>query len=261
VTPSRPERAKALMTRIHSIVFEHHEAEPLAMPPADSEVLYLYARLRSLLQAIRILLDNRLPAEAVILHRELFFDSLHLVEIAARGDDRVELLLGMMNKSLTEFVHFERTAQSLGFRTKEVVDVIEQRVIQRRREIDEYRARVGAGPDRRFPDKRALATEQDRLDELLDFELAHRFVHVAEIAVASRAIKDGEVLGLHLYEPDDDAIAAVAAGVMKAALHGHRAAASIFGWTETSSEEINELLSEIDTLFPPGFPDSIGGAE
>lgn len=248
-------RSKELMRRVREIVLGHHEGEVMQMAPVDAYVLMMYSRIRSLLEGVCVLLNARLPEEAIILGREMFTDSLHLMEIASRGADRPSLILGLVSKTLTEIENLERKALGLGERDERHVRGVLAHVAKRRKEIDGYRRRHGIGQLEKLSQEKQLAKEHGRLGEYLDFEFAHRMVHVAEIAQAGRTFKrDTEVLGIYLRNPDDDSLVAASAFVMTSALHAHKAVASIFAWTETLPEEIDQLLEEIRELLPAELP-------
>ena len=255
---SRPDKAKALMGKVRSILMDHHEGTIMEIAPPDANVLIVYSRIRSLLTGVTVLLDARLAEEAVILAREMFSDSLKLMAIAARGGDRESLVLGMINDSITDLENLERQDASLRPERQEERRRVAEIIAERRRQVDAYRQRRGIGKLERFGHEYQLARDLGRLDEYLDFELAHRFVHSATIAQAGRMKKQGDVVGVHLHNPSDDLVAAAAAFAMTSALHAHKAAASIFEWTETAPEDVDALLGEIAGLFPAVLPEASG---
>lgn len=248
---TRPERSKELMRRVREILLGHHEGEVMETTLVDAHVLMMYSRIRSLLEGVCVLLDARLPEEAIILGREMFTDSLHLMEIASRGPDRARLILRLANDTLTEMENLERQALSLRMRNKGHVEKVLDYVAKERKKIEGYRLRHGIGPPESLRHEKQLATDHGRLDEYLDFQFAHRMVHRAHMAQAGRTRRrDAEVVGIYLRNPDDDFIAAVSAFVMTSALHAHKAVASIFAWTETQPQDIDGLVAEIEQLFP-----------
>jgi hypothetical protein len=244
-------QSKELMQRVRKMVLGHHEGEVIETTPVGWHVLMMYSRIRSLLEGACILLDARLPEEAIILGRQMFTDSLYLMEAARREPDRAALILGLANDTLTELENLERQALSLGLRDKSHVEGVLDRVRKRRKQIDGYRERHGIGRFERFRDEKQLAKDHGRLDEYLDFQFAHRMVHRADVAQAGRTRRRGkEVVGIYLRNPDDDFHAAVSTFIMSSAVYAHKAAASIFGWMETSAEEMDQVLAEIEQLFP-----------
>jgi hypothetical protein len=251
---TRLERSKELMRRVREIVLGHHEGEVVEMTPVDAYVLMMYSRIRSLLQGVCVLLNDRLPEEAIILGREMFTDSLNLMEIASREADRASLILGLISGDCSEWEKLDCQALSLGERDESDVRVHEH-VAKRRKEIEGYRQRHGIGPLKTLRQEKQLAKNHGRLGEYLDFVFAHRMVHRPGIAQAGRTLKrDTEVLAVHLRNPDPDSLAAASPFVMTSALHAHKAVASIFAWTETLPEEIDRLLEEIRELLPAELP-------
>jgi len=247
---TRLKQSHELMRRVREIVLGHHEGEVVERTPIEYHVLIFYSRIRSLLEGACVLLDARLPEEVVILGREMFTDSLRLMEMASRESDRESLILGLVNRSLTEWENLQREALSLGVSDKREVATVLGLVAKRRKEIDAYRERHGIGQLKTFPKEKQLAKVHGRLGEYLDYAFAHRMVHRADMAQAGRILKIGDVRAISLRNPDDDSMVAASAFVMTSALHAHKAVASIFAWTETKPEEIDRLLAEIDRLFP-----------
>ena len=172
---TRLEQSKKFMRRIQEILLRH-EGQFVQTTPIDAYVLITYWRIVSLLQGVRLLLGARLPEEAFILSRQMFTDSLQLMEIARRGPDRASLILGELNRTLTEWEDLERQALSLGDRDESDVRVLEH-VAKKRKEIEGVRRRKGIGQLGRFRSEKQLATDHGRLDEYIDFEFAHRIVH------------------------------------------------------------------------------------
>lgn len=243
------------MGRVREIVLGHHEGEVIQTTPVAAHVLVMYSRIRSLLEGVCVLLDARLPEEATILGREMFTDSLYLMEIARREADREALILGLVSKTLIEIENLERQALSLGESDERHVSKVLEHVAKRREKIDDYRRRHGIGGLKTLRHEKQLAKQHGRLGEYLDFEYAHRMVHVAEIAQVGRTRRTNtEVVGIYLRNPDEDFVAAASGFVMTSALHAHKAVASIFGWTETVPEEIDRLLEEIRELSPAELP-------
>lgn len=244
------------MRRVREIVLGH-EGEVMKVTGLDAYVVMMYSRIRSLLQGVYVLLNDRLPEEATILGREMFTDSLYLMEIASREADRASLILGLRNRTLTEMEKLERQARSLGERDEPDVRVLEH-VAKGRKNIEACRQRHGIGELGTLRDQKQLARDHGRLGEYLDFQYAHRMVHVAEIAQVGRTRRrDTEVVGMYLRNADPDFRAAVSAFAMTSALHAHKAVASILAWTEIPPEEIDGLLEEIRELFAaePPSPD------
>jgi hypothetical protein len=243
------QRSQELFRRVRAVLLDHHEGEVSEMPPGDGQILVMYSRVRSLLEGVRVLLDARLPEEAIILGRELFTDSLHLMELAHRGDDRAALLLGMANRALTQIDNMEQQALALGMRSAEQVEAVLEQVKHQRKRIEDYRQRNSLGQFAKFPHEKQLATTLGRLGEYMDFELANLYVHEPVMAQSGRTIKAGDVVGIHLHNPDDEALVVAAAFAMVSVLHAHKAVASVLGWTEISPDEIDSLLAEVEGQF------------
>jgi hypothetical protein len=245
------EQSKELMRRVREIVLGHHVGVVIETTPADARVLRMYWRIASLLEGACLLLDARLPEEAIMLGREMFTDSLHLMEIASRGPNRAPLILGLASKALGELENLGRQARSLGVENQRGMEEIQDHVAKERKKIEGYRLRHGIGALETLRHEKQLATEHGRLGEYLDFEFAHRMVHVPDIAQAGRTRKrDAEVVEFQLRNPDDEFIARVSAFIMQSALHAHKAVASVFDWTDPSREDIDRVLTEIEQLFP-----------
>lgn len=250
---TRLQQSKEFMRRVREIVLGHHEGEVMQITPVDADILVRYSRVRSLLDGVCVLLGRRLAAEAIILGRELFSDSLHLMEFASLGPSRASLVLGMVSQTLTEVENLERQALSHGVIDEKQLKTGLDILAKRRKKIEGYQRRHGISRLRRPRDEKQLARDHGRLDEYVDFKLAHLMVHRPDVAQAGRMLKtDDDVLGIHLRNPDDDFIAAVSAWIMASALQAHIAVASIFGWTEPSQDEIARLLTGINELGASG---------
>lgn len=213
----------------------------------DHYVLNMYSRIRSLLEGVGVLLEAQLPEEAIHLSRQMFSDSLYLMEIAREGPNRAALILGAILQSLNEIENLERQALSLRVHEERDVERTREHLRDRRRQIEAYRARHGIGRLKTFPDEKQLATSHKRLEEYIDFQFAHRVIHRADIAQFARSKRSHQgFVQISLRNPDQDWFANVAAFAMRCALHAHAAVASIFGWTETPAQQIEQLLTDVE---------------
>jgi hypothetical protein len=243
------------MARVQAILFGPHDGQVVEIPTADAYILSMYARSRSLLHGVSVLLDAGMPEEAMILARELFSDSLILKAIAGAGEARGALLLGMRNDGLTDLQNLERQALNLGLRSEQHFNEVGDMIAAERAKVERYRVRNGIAGYGKLPDEKQLAKSQGRVGEYLDYQFAHRMVHRADFAQAMRTTRgDDDIVRVFLQTPDPEFAPNVAAVAMTAALHAHLGAAAVFGWAETSVAEIDELLRQIDDEFGSTLP-------
>ena len=244
-------RSQGLMRRVREIVLDHHEGEVMEIPPVYKAILQLYSRIRSLLEGTCLLLDGRLPEEAIILGREMFSDSLYLMKLAKCESDRAALILELLNEVLAKWESLERQELSIKGLDRGNDTIIRDFVSKGRKEIEAYKQREEISERKRFGSKKQLAREYGRLDEFMDFEFANAVVHQAIIAEqVGRTSMTGDVQTISLRNLDDASLVGASGFVMKSALYAHKAVASIFAWTESQPEEIERLLAEIDALLP-----------
>jgi hypothetical protein len=257
---TRAERIQELASQASRMVISHGD-EVFDLSPIDAPILVMYGRIRSLTHAINILLARDLPEEAVILGRELFTDSLQLAELARQDPPgRAALVLGMANGTLTEWENMEREAASLDPQHQTPTAMVEA-IAARRKNIQAGMERFGVERLHRFPHEKQLARDNDRLDDLMDFQLSHRLIHRADMAQEPRTRKVEDVLGIYLANADQEWKASVAAFAAQSGLHAFRAAAAIFNWTEPGPTEASELLVHLTELAEDDHRDEADEAE
>jgi hypothetical protein len=238
------ERLKEVTARALKVAMSHGDEE-FEVSPIDFMMLTMFGRVRSLLQAVNILLGRNLPEEAMILGRELFTDSLQLAELARHDvQGRAALILGVANQSLTEWEQMESTARSID-PDHETPPAMTKEIAARRRNIQAGMSRFGLAKLRRFPHEKQLATTNGRLDDFMDFELSHRFVHRADMAQVPRTKKVKDSVGIHLGNRDEEWKARVGAFAAQSALHAFVAAATILGWSDPGPEDARRLLEQL----------------
>jgi hypothetical protein len=251
---TRAERLDELSSKAFEMAMSHADEE-VELSPIDGKIFVMYGRAMSLLRGVKALLEADLPEEAVILGREIFTDSLQLAELASQDlHGRATLVLGLANSELTEWENMEREAASLepGYETPAAMT---EAIAWRRTGIQQGMERFGVERLRGFAHEKQLAKQHDRLDDLMDFQLAHRLVHRADMAQGFRTRKVEDRLGVYLGNRDPEWKAAVAAFAAQSCLHAFKAAASIFGWRKPGPDEASELLEQLVMLVKEEDPD------
>jgi hypothetical protein len=130
-----------------------------------------------------------------------------------------------------------------------------EEIARRRKNIQDAMRRFDVEQLRGFPHEKQLARDHDRLDDLMDFQLAHRLVHRADMAQGLRTKKVGDAWGVYLANADPELKAGVAAFAAQSCLHAFKAAASIFGWMDPGPDEASELLEQLVMLVKEEDPD------
>lgn len=236
------------MGKVRQIVLGHCEGEVIETNPIDAKVLVLYSRLRALLEGIHVLIGARLAEEAMFLARELFTDSLRLMELADRESDKASLILGMEIHSLGEWENLEKQALALGESTGTQQARVREAIETRRKAVERYRQRHGVGALLQFADEKQLAPKHGRLGEYMDFQFAHRMIHDPVIAQQGRLGRLEDVVTISMRSTDDEILAAVSGFAMLSAVHGHKACAHMFGWSDVSMAELDKLIASVEAL-------------
>ena len=238
------------MRQVREILLQRSGME-METNPLDAHVLLLYMRVVSSFAGVSVLVGFRLASEALILTRQMFTDSLRLLELSRRGPNRSALILEMIYENLREWENLDKKARNLGA-TPEGDSRVVDHVAKQREEVEAYRRRHQLKERERFRSEKQLADEHGRLDEYMDFEFTHRIVHQPFISQLGRLEKGPEQDRIHLQTIDDRQLANVCAIAMTSALHAHKAAATIFGWLEPPQEQIDSLFMEIEKVFASG---------
>jgi hypothetical protein len=182
--PTRSEVVE-LLARTANLMGPVARDGPRESPRYLLEIYALYDRCRSMLAAIRLLLEHDFAHEAVIRTRPLITDSLVLSELAALDEDRrVQRVIGWELHSLSSL---RRTLDATGEHSA-VVAWIDERETQ----ITEYARKLNVGTRHWKPDRQAkeLARRHDRLPEYFDIHIAHHFVHGSTLATSQRYSQD-----------------------------------------------------------------------
>jgi hypothetical protein len=242
-------QARELLSRVREIVLGHHEGEQIEIPSVWGDLAVLtYSRTRSLLEGVVRLVDDHLPEEALMLVRSLLSDSLMLAELAARPNDRLALGFGWLWESNNRLGSLGRSAAEVGLPRASEWPL----AIARRRDVIQA-AMKARGVTRRksFASDKELAKRSGRAREYWDYKLFSEVIHRPDLAQAFRQQRKapGE-FEVHLHNNDPDLLAAALVGAMTSALHAHKACAEMFGWTETTQEEVDDLLDRLEHLFP-----------
>jgi hypothetical protein len=80
-------------------------------------------------------------------------------------------------------------------------------------------------------------------------------IHRPDLAQAFRQRRTGPgTFHVFLRNDDPDLLAAALVGAMTSALHAHKATARMFDWTETSEDEVDDLLDRLEHVFPEQGP-------
>jgi hypothetical protein len=82
----------------------------------------------------------------------------------------------------------------------------------------------------------------------MDFQLAHRLVHRADMAQGLRTRKLGDAVGVYLANADPEWKAGVAGFAAQSCLHAFNAAASIFRWVDPGPDDATQLLERLVRL-------------
>jgi hypothetical protein len=219
----------------------------------ELEVLAIFDRCRSTLDAAHLLAENGFGQEALALTRDLFSASLMLTEIASVDEPkRVELVVGwwlagaddLTGAMVQAHADEEATAMQTGMRSAS-------------RKIEEYARSVGARPRRWRPDEKTLAIKHGR-DGYLDFRIAHHFVHGSSFATAQRYAREGDVVlvgGLAAYAGWATPAVLFAASSL---VHATSAVATILGWEQAAGLE--SLLERIESAGEEYEKRAAGGA-
>jgi hypothetical protein len=208
-----------------------------------------YTRVASLFEGARTLIEAGFPEEAVILGRELFTDSLHLMDIAGQKPDaRRALLAGTRNELYTRWESVVKEALATGEETEAGATEVLAAVERGKKNVQAYQAKHGIKKLRSFRHEKQLARDLGRGKECLHFELAHLMVHRADFVQPMRTGKKGDIRMLHLRSADPSMVVAAAVFVMRSAVYAHKAAASVLSWSFEPPQAIDDLLSEIDAL-------------
>jgi hypothetical protein len=249
--------ARDLLDEVRGVLFGAREGEEMAVPNVWGRLaLEIYSRTRSHLEAVRILVEAEFPDDAVLLVRELLVDSLRLMELTSRSDeDRFALAFGWYNESLTRLEGLGHEAVSVGLpRAHEWAPGVKQR---RQEHQSAWKSR-GIKWLESFGDEKQLAKRHGRERETWDYRFYSEIVHRPDLALAFRSRWVGpDAVHIYLKNRDPDFRAAVLAGAMSSAIHGHKAVAAMLGWSETSIEDLDHLLQRLDAL----FPDAPGGVD
>ena len=103
--------ARRLIAEVAEVVGKTLGEAPAEYPRHLVEVFAIYDRFRGLFNAVRLLTDNGMGREALILTRPLFTESLMLLEWASVDDARrVELTAGWALASLDDLKGIMREA-------------------------------------------------------------------------------------------------------------------------------------------------------
>jgi hypothetical protein len=212
------------------------------------ELYALYDRGRSMLAAIRILLERGFVHEAMILSRPLLTDSLAFAELAASDEQRrATLLIGWERQGLATLRGIAVEAQRGGMSGFDpVISFVDQRMT----DIETYAGEKGFVGSRHWePDKsaKALATKHDRESEYMDIRIAHQFVHGSTFATSQRYAQDDE--GVMVGGPAvQRELWGVTAGCSAAqsTLLASRSLCEILGIDEPP--ELDALLQELQSL-------------
>jgi hypothetical protein len=185
-----------LVSRVSHLTGPIAGEEARELPRHYLELMALYDRCRSLLAAIRTLIEAGFVHEAWMLNRPLVTDSLALAELASSDETRrAELLVGWERKSLANMrgIMLEAEAQD-GIGEPGIVKWLDKRSA----EVDEYaRERDIRGRSWQPDDHvKELATKHDRLTEYLDVRVSGLFIHGTTFATSLRysPAEDGRVM-------------------------------------------------------------------
>lgn len=207
----------------------------------------LYLRMRSHLEAVRLLVGSSLPEEAAPLVRSMVTESLILMELE-RSDDRLGLAYGYFMKSLSEN---EGLATAAVAASKPGAEEWVAEVRKQRAELQRGMQARGVAKPVAVPNKEKLAKDHDRESNLWDLHLYSTILHRADFGAMFRSkVRDDESMSFAVFNHDPDVNAGMLAGALQSALFAQRAVAPMFGWTEPSEELLNDRLEQIDLLFP-----------
>lgn len=211
------------------------------------EPLAVYDRCRGLFNAVRLLTDNGMGREALILTRPMFTESLMLLEWAAADDTRrVELTLGYSLASLANFEGTMLEGQSRGDDTS--LQLAE--VARRRKQIEDYARRRNARTRSWRVDEKALADKHRGGDGYLDFRMSHHFVHGSAFAGEQRVTKRGDLIMVGDPDADRDWAEGAALSAAQSMLYAVRGICGTVAWDEPPG--IDDLLARLDRYAEEG---------
>ena len=242
------EEVLALVARVNALSGPIAGEERRELPRHYLELMALFDRCRSMLAAMRVLIERDFSHEAMILSRPLITDSLALAELAASDEQRrAELLISWELQSLADLrgVMTEAEAQDIGDFSA-LFAWIDKRVD----EINTY-ARARSLSTRHWSpdaDSKAMAATHDRVTEWMDVRIAHHFVHGSTFATSQRyspADDGGITVGGPSSQTKLWAIAAGCSGAQSVLL-ASRSLCSILGINEPT--ELDPLFAELQSL-------------
>lgn len=246
------QRAGDLMHEVRTLLLGHREGEVFGGGSvSDVEMGSMYSRVRSLVEAIDILLDAGHPVEAVALGRALFTQSLHLQELSETDrEGRDALVLDAMNRTAAKFEQVDEEALRVGLKSSDETRLKEE-IQQRRKELQRLQQDLGVQRLRRFPEDKDLARKHGRAEEYVSYLISHGFVHGMGYAQMFRRVRveqdDKVVERVYLRSANQAWVASVAIFTMRSALLAHEATARIFDWKDFG-ERSAQLLRQVSEL-------------
>jgi hypothetical protein len=234
------------MQVVSALEERHVSQQPEDVDQVDFIILSMFWRARGLFEGSRVLLENNLSEEGLILGRALFTESLRLMELERAGDKRGELVLGWLLASIQRDRGLVEEARRAGLGTDENEEEIEEVLENRESAITRHKSRKGIERTRRFPGDKDLAQRHGRSVDHWTYLLAHQMVHGSETAHAFKTRTTGEVIKVSLRSPDQIWADAVAGYCCRSMLLADRAACSILVREEPAVVEV--LLRQAGAL-------------
>lgn len=235
--------AQRLLTDVQNLSDSMLGQPPQTLPTHLGHAIDMYMRARTLFKGCRLLIENDLPEEGMILCRSLFTESLRLSALASADEqDQIALVMGWRYSSLNEVRGLFMEAEKAGL--EDDLPNALAGVERQRRSVGDYGRRNGVEKSKKFPDEKTMARAQGRDEDLWSFQLAHEMTHGSEAAHLQRRHKTAGVLAFFSGTSDSDFICGVARLAARSMVMAHYAAATILGWE--SDRDLEGWLAEIE---------------
>lgn len=156
----------------------------------DSVAIGMYWRCTRLFRATIVLLEDKLPEEALIIARSLYLESLFLMELSEAETEKESLELGWLNHSYIELRGLFLEAQRAKI-DKDVSDVMTQ-IDKQQQNLQKYSKDHGVGKLLRFGNVSKLSIKFNRQEDYWIYLLSHQIVHSTDAANFYSRKKRGE---------------------------------------------------------------------
>lgn len=235
--------AERMLTDVEDLTTFILDGPPKALPTHQGHMVDMYMRCSSLFRGARILIENDLPEESLILSRSLFTESLWLTELAnVTMSEQIALIMGWRYASLGEVRGLVVEAHKAGL--EDSPELVLGDVERHRKAVEGYGQRHGVLKAKKFPSVKDLAKSQGRREDLWSFELAHEMTHGSEAAHLLRHKGMGDAIAFVAATSDPDFICGAARLSARSMVFAHYAIASILDLI--LDRDLEDWLGEIE---------------